>query len=473
MSATAYADDFVDLSGWTASGMAVASGEVKASVDNSTVGKLTRTHESGIPPQNNTVTVRVGFDFVVDTSMTANTQVSVSLLDAASSIGNGVYIKQGVGIVSAKYLTTPGFTATTTLLAWASLVNGGRYHIEWTVNTTNFYAFYSLYDPSGNLVGTRSFVNDGAVDWFHSIKLVIESNSTKTTVSRLAIDPSLTGSATTGKYLTNTAKYTYFEPLDGMAVDYYIPGGGNISRLANFFHGAGQAIVFLELTTLVTGASVVNQLLKAGVMVAAPAIPVNSGGGDSWGNDYGAASVVEAIRYGRVLIGNTNAPLIFIAYSMGMLTAGRLLGYDGVRNVIGLYCLRGCSDIADLEQNGGFSSQIDTAWGISHQASYAAAQVTLARGNPLGLLGTNPAAFAGVQIFMDYSTTGDTTVPQVTNCVAFEALLTAKNIVHKKSFKTFATHTETSTVGDATAFVSQLLGSSGGGRQCGPMALML
>lgn len=435
--------------------MAVAGGEVKASVDNSTVGKLTRAYESVIGGS----FARIGFDFVVDTSMASNTQVSVSLLNSAATQGTGVYIKQGVGIVSGLYFNGAGAGgATTTLLAWGSLVNGGRYHIEWSINPVSFYSFYSLYDPSGNLVATRSNNNAITVDWFNLIKVVIESNSNKTTVSRLAIDPSLVGSAATGKYFTNITALTIFQD-DDSRVDFYIPGGGSVNELLVYFHGVGQNPNSTEMTTLDTGGAVIQGFLKEGVMLVVPAIPDGLGGSSSWGNDYGAASVATAIAYARGLIGNTEAAQHYLAYSMGGLTAGRLIGNDGQSNVRSLYLLRPCLDIAYLEQNT-FQSNIDTAWGVSAQASYSAAQATFARGNPMGLLDSSPDAFADTSIFMDYGTTGDAIVPQANNCVPFDALLTTKGIAHKSSVKVYAGHTERSTVGDATAHLAQVKADS-------------
>lgn len=467
MSSTAFSEDFTNLASWpTSSGMAVSGGELKASVDNSTVGKISRNFESVVGGSN----VRLAFDFVVDTSMTAGTQIAVSLLDPTSAQGNGVYLKQGVGIVSALYLTTPGFTQTTTMLAWASLVNGGRYHVEITNNPGSFYGFYSLYDPSGNLV-TRTTCNAVSVDWFNVSKLLIESNATKSSVSRLSIDPSLVGSTTTAKYFTNTAKFTFFQALDNTPVDLYIPGGGNINELAVYFHGSGQTPNFVEITTIATGGTLLQAFLKLGVMVVVPQIPATAGGGDSWGNDYGAASVLSAVTVARGILGNPNAKQHYVAYSMGGLTAGRLIGNDGATYVKSWYILRDVLDVARAEQNT-FQTGIDTAWAVSAQPSYAAALVTFARGNPLGLLNSNPARYAGVTMFIDYST-GDGTVPQVDHCVAFAALLTVKGIPFKSSVKAFANHTENSTIGDATTFLAQTLSSSAGRGRVTSMALGL
>lgn len=455
--ASPYADDFPDLSGWTPSGMAVAAGEVKASVDNSTVGKITRVHESAVPPANSGgsvgVTLRLAFDFVVDKTMTTNTQVSVSLLDSASSAGCGVYCKQGVGIVSGFYLTTPGAGGgTTTLATWAELVNG-RYHVEVTCNPGSFFGWVRLYDPSGNFVASGT-LTAGSVNWFNVTRLVIESNSTKTTVSRLAIDPNLVGGPTTGKYFANVAYFSY-QQADGSPVDLYIPGGGNVTDELVYFHGSGQSVNFNEMTTLDTGGPVIQGFLKRGTLLVVPAIPDGLGGNNSWGNDYGSASALSAIAFGRSQIGNSQAPLHLLSYSMGTVTAGRLIGYDGVLNVKSWDIIRGACDLARLEQNT-FVTQIDTAWGLSHSANYAAAQVAFARGNPLGLLNSNPSAFANVAIFMDYSTTGDTVLPQTDNCVAFDAMLTTKGIPHQSSVKPYATHTEPTTVGDATAHLARL-----------------
>lgn len=448
--------------------MSVASGEVKATTDNSTTGVISRGYESVVAGSLS----RVGIDFVVDTSMTANTIVSVSIVDASKTIGNGVYLKQGVGIVSDLYFNgaASGFSSTT-MLAWASLVNGGRYHIEWTVNPGAFFSFYSLYDPNGNLV-VRSVTFSNSTDWYNQTNVLIQSNSSKTTVSRFAIDPSLTGSVTTGKYLSNICTFTQFPTASAgsWTLDFYIPGGGIVTDLLVYFHGSGQSPNFIEMTTLTTGGTVIQGFLKEGVMLVVPQIPDGLGGSESWGNDYGAATVANAISLARTTIGNPQAPQHYLSYSMGTLTAGRLIGNDGQNNVRSWYILRGCCDIAYLEQNT-FTTAIDTAWGVAHQPSYAAAQVTFARGNPLGLLGSNPGAYGGVAIMLDYGTTGDTVVPQTQNCVAFDNLLTTKGIAHQSSVKVYETHTERTTVGDATTHLAQtntaLASSAAGSRRMG------
>lgn len=468
MTATAYADDFVNLAGWTPSNMVVSGGEVKASADNATIGKITRDYKSAA--DNNFL--RAAFDLVVDKSMTAATQVSVSFLDSASQAGTGIYLKQNVGIVCASYFNTPGFGAATTLLGWASLVDGARYHVECTFNPITFYGFFSLYDPNGNLVA-RNTVAAGSIAWFNLTKIVIESNSTKTTVSRFAIDPLLVGSVTTGRYFTNVAKFT-FALTDTTPVDLYIPGGGYITDLAACLHGAGQTLNFTEIEANNIFGPIAQTYLKLGAIVVAPSIPDGLGNTNSWGNDYGTASVIAAIAFVRNLIGNVRAPVHLSSYSMGTLTAGRLIGYEALTNVRSWCAYNGCFDIADLEQGVSFATAIDTAWGVSHQASYAAAQATFARGNPMGLLASNPGRFAGVAIYLAYATTGDSTVTQSTNSVAFDALLTTKNIAHKSALRVFATHTENAAVGDASAFLAQSLAASGGGsQQSGSMMLCL
>lgn len=459
--AVAYSDSFVNTSGWTASNISVSSGAVQATTDNVN-GSLLRNYESVAAGS----LARIGFDFVIDTSMTANTVVSVSVVASTGGLGWGIYVKQGVGIVCDLYNNgAVSGIQPTVMLAWASLINGGRYHVEMTCNPSIFFSFYSLYDPSGKLVlngsGSRSVNFSNNNGWFQMTQVLIQSNSSKTTMSRFAIDPAIIGSSTTAKYFSNTCTFTQFPSASAgnWTLDFYIPGGGIVNELLVYFHGSGQSPNFIEMTNIDTGWAVIDGFLAQGCMLVVPQIPdgLGSGGSENWANDYGTATVVNAISLARTTIGNPNAPQHYLSYSMGTLMAGRLIGNEGQTNVQSWYILRGCLDIAYLEQNlAGFTSGIDTAWGTTKQASYAAAQAFFARGNPMGLLTSNPGPFSNVAILLDYGTTGDTVVPQTQNCVAFDALLTTKNIPHKNYVATYETHTERTTAGDAMAHLSQV-----------------
>ncbi len=449
----AYLDNFADVSAWTHTSSnnvkAIASAGKIIAAANGTVADIRRAYDGAA-----TSLCRIGFDITVDkTNMGTNYETFVGTVDTGFAFqGTGCFLKQGVGIGAGLYYNYVLNGSVNVAVAWASLVDGATYHVEISVDSLQWRTIVRVYDSNGTFLGTNS-VTAANSSWYLSGFIKISNQSIHSGVSAIAYDPSMAGSATSGPNLKAPVRWQ-----DSNSAIHYYPGGGNITRMLFHTHAAGVSPGNIEFMTDSAnsggGPYFVNTFLSAGWAFVAPF--GGTGGDQNWGKDTAATDFLAGLETARGILGAGIKYAIF-GRSMGGLMAGRLIGYEDVQSCIGLYLRVACLDIAALEQ-GVFQTNIDTAWGISAQASYAAAQATLFRADPLQLLNTYPSKFRAVgNIFVDRST-ADAVVPDTSNSLAFVNALTANGVPFKQSVSASESHGDPITLENARKFLRQIEG---------------
>jgi pimeloyl-ACP methyl ester carboxylesterase len=179
------------------------------------------------------------------------------------------------------------------------------------------------------------------------------------------------------------------------------------ATLVIYCHGAGETS--LDAFTNTNEVVVTSALVAAGYIVASS----NGGGPNLWGNQttqdaYAALYTYLAARYNITKV-------LFVGQSMGGLVSLNLIAAGTVPLVAGWYGIYPAANLASM-YSGAFTAQIETAYGFSGGANYAAATS-----------GYDPvleaaAAYAGIRYRMSASA-GDTVVPKATNTDAFVALI--------------------------------------------------
>ena len=116
-----------------------------------------------------------------------------------------------------------------------------------------------------------------------------------------------------------------------------------------------------------------NLVLEALAEQGYPVLSVDAGGGVAWGNDTAIARVTDAKTYLQGTCGAKSGKVLVYAFSMGALTALNW-ARSNLSSVAAMAFACPGVDLADLHDNRGFGTEINTAYGGS--AAYTAALPT-------------------------------------------------------------------------------------------------
>jgi len=444
-------DNFDDLSGWTDTGLTVATNEVKATVGG-TIGYAYKSH--GVFGA-----MRMACDFIPDKTDTATRYMALGISDNSNGSGVCVTYIAGTGIVISNVFGGGLSAPPLTILADADITSGERYHCE------SFYAMrgnieydlvVTIYDKNGNFLagGEKSGFNEND-------RILIFGNSDTSTISRVAFEPSYMPSSVTDKYLHASYGYrlrgnTGDFDLDVNVEDYEcgvaVPARLNdLNLVAIFLHGVGN----YTYTNFVGGIgtkdwnrrseekSIAVTLCEMGIPVIYPkqwSDDANSS--NSWaspqviddlcnggwtgqleGNDWIDWIITEfATAKG---IEKSEVKVIIYGGSMGGLTASRIItcGLFPQNQIHAGGLFIPVIDLFQAWKNVAWTAQLEASWEIS-PADDAAAHVLLDPHDPIDLTTADVAIWDDMQVFMAH-TLKDTDVDSTLHADPLKALLDA------------------------------------------------
>jgi len=183
-------------------------------------------------------------------------------------------------------------------------------------------------------------------------------------------------------------------------------------KLVIYFHGSGtnQLNPFTD-----TGSKyIIDKLLSEGYIVA-----TSEAHGNAWGNQASQDDYLALYNY---IIANYNInDVVFVGHSMGGITSLNMIAKNAIPAVSRWYGIYPATNLNEAYFTEGFASAIETAYGFTGSANYAAATA----GNDPQLYAGN--AYANKKYTMTASA-GDLTIIKTTNADLFNTKLTGASI---------------------------------------------
>lgn len=183
-------------------------------------------------------------------------------------------------------------------------------------------------------------------------------------------------------------------------------------KLVIYFHGSGTNQ--LNPFTDTNSKYVIDKLLSEGYIVAS-----SQAHGNAWGNQASQDDYLALYNY---VIANYNInDVVFVGHSMGGITSLNMIAKNTIPAVSRWYGIMPATNLSEAYFTEGFASSIETAYGFTGGANYAAATA-----------GNDPNLYAGsAYVGKKYTMTaspGDLTIIKTTNADLFNTKLTGAGI---------------------------------------------
>lgn len=183
-------------------------------------------------------------------------------------------------------------------------------------------------------------------------------------------------------------------------------------KLVIYFHGSGTNQ--LNPFTDPNSKYVIDKLLSEGYIVA-----TSQAHGNAWGNQASQDDYLALYNY---IIANYNInDVVFVGHSMGGITSLNMIAKNTIPAVTRWYGIMPATNLNEAYFTEGFASAIETAYGFTGSANYAAATA----GNDPNLYAGS--VYAGKKYTMTAST-GDLTIIKTTNADLLNTKLTGAGI---------------------------------------------